>query len=109
MSYLSTTDFMALLRRTQDGAEIASMPGLDYVIAALSRASMFRLWIGQAPPTANQTMTVWLRPAPALMQSYVFQSVVLASDVVRPTTTLLAIQRNAPTATALVLPALVNR
>lgn len=64
MSYAPATDFIALLRLTNTGLEqLASMPGLDYVLAALARAGQFRLWTGQSAPTSNQNRTVWLKPA----------------------------------------------
>ena len=63
MSYTPSTDFLALLRSTAGGMRTAQMPGLDYVIAAMARAGMFSLSIGQTPPTSNQDETVWLKPA----------------------------------------------
>lgn len=63
MSYAPATDFLALVRKTSGGARVGQMPGLDYVISALSRADMFKLWTGQAAPIADQDTTVWLRPA----------------------------------------------
>lgn len=63
MSYTSSTDFLALLRQTNNGVRLLEMPGLDYLIAALSRAGLFRLWVSQDAPTTNQTTTAWLRPA----------------------------------------------
>lgn len=39
------------------------MPGLDYLVAAMSRMGLFSLWVGQTPPVVNQATTVWLRPA----------------------------------------------
>lgn len=63
MSYNSSTDFIALLRRTSNGVRLLEMPGLDYVIAGMSRAGMFRLWSGQMPPLTNAASTVWLKTA----------------------------------------------
>lgn len=63
MSYVTSTDFLALLRQTPNGVRAMQMPGLDYVITALSRAGLFRLWVSQTAPISNQTTTLWLRPA----------------------------------------------
>lgn len=141
MAYNTFTDFLALLRQTASGVETARTPGLDYLIAALARAGLFSLSIGQTPPTANQPSTVWLVPANpswtaegkvflwnAATQSYqlatpalwevllvapttttVFQSAAASANVVNVNTTLLAIQRNAPVATALTLPSVASR
>lgn len=134
MAYNPLTDFLALLRLASDGAHSERVPGLDYVVAALARIGQFRLSVGQTAPTSNQASTVWLKPAqpswtaegvvylwnsstaayelatPALWiaqlaaGSYSFQSVNAASGAVLAGTTLLAVQRAAPSATALVLP-----
>lgn len=141
MSYAPTSDFLALLRLTTGGAEFARMPGLDFVVAAMARTNLFRLWVGQTAPLSNQAITVWLQPAlPSWtaegnvflynadtaayelatsvlwsrlllspLSTYVFQSTGVASDIVENATTLLAVQRTNPAATALVLPALANR
>lgn len=63
MAYNATTDFLALIRRTANGARVLQMPGVDYVIAEMSRAGFFNLSVGQTAPTANQPTTVWFRPA----------------------------------------------
>ena len=63
MSYSPVTDFLALLRGTTDGAELARMPGLDYLLAGMQRAGLITLWTGQTAPTVNQASTVWLKPA----------------------------------------------
>jgi hypothetical protein len=63
MSYTPATDFLALIRSTTDGAEIAQAPTLDIVLAALARAGLFTLYVGQTAPTSNQTTTAWLQPA----------------------------------------------
>lgn len=63
MAYAPTTDFLALLRQTSGGIRTESMPGLDYVVAALARAGMFQLSVGQTPPTVNQPITAWLKPS----------------------------------------------
>lgn len=63
MSYNPLTDFLALLRQTGNGVRTERMPGLDYVVAAMARAGMFNLSVGQTAPTTNQATTVWLRPS----------------------------------------------
>lgn len=63
MSYTPSRDFTALLRQTDNGARLESMPGLDYVVAALARAGMFLLSIGQTAPTVDQAITAWFKPA----------------------------------------------
>lgn len=63
MSYDPTTDFLGLLRRSGGEVETARAPGLDIVLAALARAGLFKLSVGQVAPITNQATTVWLRPA----------------------------------------------
>ena len=63
MSYSNITDFLALIRQTSGGGRVESMPGLDYVVAAMSRMGMFSLSVGQTAPTVNQATTVWIKPA----------------------------------------------
>lgn len=138
MAYSPTTDFLALLRLTSGGVRTERMPGLDYVVAALARAGLFTLFVGQTAPTTNQAGTVWLLPAspswtaeglvflwnpgtleyevatPALWATLlstggVFQSVAGAAGVVGANTSLLAIQRANPAATALTLPSVTTR
>ncbi len=138
MSYDPVTDFLALLRRTASGVENERMPGLDYIVYALARAGLFRLYIGQSEPIVNQPTTVWLKTAlpswtaegivflwnsdigeyqqatPALWnallapksEEYSFQTLSSAAGVVLPGTSLFAIQRLGPLATAVVLPSL---
>lgn len=136
MAYDPLTDFLALLRQSADGVGFERMPGIDYVVSAMARAGMFRLSVGQTPPTSNQQSTVWFKPSvpswvtegivylwdastaayaiatPALWRTllapggYFFQSVTSASGVVPIGTTVLAVQRIAPANTALVLPSL---
>jgi hypothetical protein len=65
MSYDPTTDFLALLRQTSAGVRTERMPGLDYVIAAMVRAGIFAVQVGQTAPAINQSLTVWFKPAPA--------------------------------------------
>ena len=134
MAYNPLTDFIALLRLSGGVASMERMPGLDYAVAAMARAGLFSLSVGQTAPTSNQPTTVWLRPsvpswvaegtvflwnastgayAPAtpalwivLLSSggYAFQSAALANNAVNVGTTILAVQRAAPGATGLVLP-----
>lgn len=63
MSYSPLTDFIALLRQEGTAVELARMPGLDYVLSAMARAGMIRLWSGQEAPTSNQAATVWILPS----------------------------------------------
>lgn len=139
MSYDPTTDFLGLLRQLSSGVEQARMPGLDYVVSALARTGLFKLSVGQTPPSVNQPSTVWLKPsqpswvaegtvylwdasagAYALATSalwaalltpagYLFQSATAPSNVVGIGTSLVAVQRSAPTSTALVLPSVANQ
>lgn len=134
MSYDPATDFLGLLRLVSGGVRSERMPGLDYVIAALARAGMFSLSVGQTEPTANQATTVWLKPAlpswsaegafyiwnpvtqayniatPALWRTIfgsgasLFQSLPNANNVINSGVTLAAVQRVAPAVTAVVLP-----
>lgn len=140
MAYDPTTDFFGLVRQSGLTAEFARAPGLDMVVAALARAKLFNLSVGQSAPTVNQDSTVWLKPAEpswtaegvvylwdASTGGYViatpelwtalfvatatgsFQSVTGAAASILPATTLLAIERNGPTATALALPSVTTR
>lgn len=134
MSYNPLTDFLGLLRQDAGSVELERMPGLDYVVAALARAGLFSLSVGQTAPTSNQSTTVWLKPSvpswvaegtvflwnasagayelatPALWNvifspaGYAFQSVAGITNAINAGTTILAVRRAAPTATALVLP-----
>lgn len=63
MAYAPNIDFLALLRQTSGGVRAARVPGLDYVVAAMARAGLFLLVVGQVAPTSNQAATVWLKPA----------------------------------------------
>ena len=63
MTYNPATDFLALSRATGGGVRSAQMPGLDFVVDALSRTGMFNLSISQTAPTANQAQTAWFQPA----------------------------------------------
>ncbi len=77
MSYTPLTDFLALLRQTSGGERLASVPGLDYVVSALSRAGLFQLLVGQTAPTVNQATTVWLQPS---VPSWVTEGIVFLWD-----------------------------
>jgi hypothetical protein len=138
MSYNPTTDFLTLSRLAASSVAFAEMPGLDFTVAALARAGLISLSVGQTAPTANQPATAWFKPAlpswtaegmlflwnaaigayapatPVLWVAmlsgstgYSFQSVAAGVAAVNVGTTLLAVQRTAPVATALVLPSLV--
>jgi hypothetical protein len=139
LSYSPITDFLSLLRQSAAGEEILSMPGLDYVVAAMARAGLFTLSVGQTAPLTNQQTTVWLKPsvpswvaegtvylwnaatgayAPATSalwtalltpSGYLFQSVTTGSVPIGTGVTLAAIQRAAPTATILALPDLLSQ
>lgn len=139
MTYNPLTDFIGLIRNIGGSASVARMPGLDYVVAAMARAGVFRLWTGQSPPTMNQSTTVWLVPSspswvaegvvflwnsltgayepatPALWDVLlagnpnVFQSAAVAAARVDDATSLLAVQRVAPVATSLTLPNIAAR
>jgi len=134
MSYNPATDFMGLLRLVGSGVRSERMPGLDYIVAALARAGMFALSVGQVAPTANQSSTFWFKPAipswsaegtlyiwnpitgayqaatPALWQAFlspsgsVFQSLAVANNTINPGVSLAAVQRAAPANTAVLLP-----
>lgn len=73
MAYSSTTDFLALLRNSGGVARLEQIPGLDYVVAAMARAGMFRVYVGQSAPTVNQATTVWLQTS---LPSWVAEGVV---------------------------------
>lgn len=137
MSYNPVTDFLATIRNGNGAASLAEVPGLDYVVAALARAGLIRLSVGQAAPLVNQTTTAWFKPAlpswtaegvlylwnpvagayaPATPvtwtaflsgSGYSFQSVAANAGAINAGTSLLAIQRVAPISTALLLPNLI--
>lgn len=62
MSYAPSTDFLGLLRQTSGGVRAERMPGLDYVVSALSRAGFFQVSVSATAPTINQATTAWFRP-----------------------------------------------
>lgn len=140
MAYNPATDFFGLMRLNAGAITPARAPGLDIVVAALARAGLFKLHVGQSPPLSDQDTTVWLLPAEpswtaegtvwlwdAISQQYLaatpelwdalfvtttagsFQKVTGAANTVAAATTLLAIQRIGPTATALALPSVAQR
>lgn len=139
MSYNPLTDFLGLLRLNAGVASAERMPGLDWAVAALARAGLITLSVGQTPPLVDQPTTVWFKPSvpswvaegtvflwnaamgayqpatPALWNmllapsGYFFQSVSGASNVISSGVTILAIQRTAPLSTALVLPSLASQ
>lgn len=141
MSYTPTTDFLALLRQTSGGVRVESMPGLDFVVAALARSGLFTISTGQTAPTTNQASTAWFKPAspswsaegalylwnaatsqyePATMalwtaflasgvSGYSFQNVAATAAAIIAGTSLLAVQRVNPVATALTLPPLAQQ
>jgi hypothetical protein len=134
MSYNPATDFIGLLRLVGSGVRSERMPGLDYVVAALARAGMFAMSIGQTAPTVNQASTFWFQPAipswtaegtlyiwnpvagayqqatPALWRAFlspsgsVFQSLAAANNTINPGVSLAAVQRAAPVNTTVQLP-----
>jgi len=63
MSYTPSTDFVGLYRNGGGGVLPAEMPGLDFVVAALARAGLITLFVGQTAPTVNQETTAWFKPA----------------------------------------------
>ena len=136
MSYNPATDFIGLLRLVGSAVRSERMPGLDYVVAALARAGLFTLSVGQTAPTSNQASTFWFQPAipswtaegvlyiwnpvaglyqpatPALWQAFlspsgsVFQSLAGANNVINPGVSLAAVQRAAPAVTNVQLPSI---
>lgn len=139
MSYDPTTDFLGLLRLTGATVRSERMPGLDWLVSAMYRAGLFALTVSQTAPTVNQSTTVWLKPyipswqaegtvylwnpvalayqpaTPSLWQiflsptGYVFQSLPNANNVVNAGTSIAAVQRAAPAATAIALPTIADQ
>lgn len=62
MTYTPSTDLLALLRNTANGERVTSVPGLDWVVAALARAGLITLVVSQTAPTVNQAITAWFKP-----------------------------------------------
>lgn len=63
MPYNPVTDFMVLGSKAPAGVTLEQMPGLDYVVAALARAGIVALHVGQSAPTSNQASIVWVKPS----------------------------------------------
>lgn len=63
MPYSPTADFLGLMRQQVDGVSLERMPGLDYVVAALARAGLIKVFIGQSAPMTNRPVTAWFKPA----------------------------------------------
>lgn len=63
MPYNPSSDFVGLWRAVSGGVEKAEMPGMDFVIAAMTRAGLMRTVISQTAPTVNQRTTAWFKPA----------------------------------------------
>ena len=63
MPYNPTTDLVGLWRTAPGGVTKAELPGLDFVVQAMSRAGLMRTVTSATAPTANQSTTAWFRPA----------------------------------------------
>ncbi len=63
MVYVPGTDFVGLWRAVTGGSQKAEMPGLDFVIDALERSGLFNISISGTAPVANESTTMWFRPA----------------------------------------------
>ena len=63
MPYNPSSDLVGLWRAISGGVEKAEMPGLDFVVAAMSRAGLMRTVTSQTAPTVNQSTTAWFKPA----------------------------------------------
>lgn len=63
MSYNPTTDFPGMLRLVGSSLRSERVPGLNFVVDALSRMGFVSLFVGQTAPTVNQASTVWFQPA----------------------------------------------
>lgn len=64
MSFNSATDLLALWRQTSGGdVRAGRMPGVDYIVAALSRLGLINVSTGQTEPALNKSTTVWVKPA----------------------------------------------
>lgn len=139
MSYDPTVDFLGLSRLVSGAVRAERMPGLDYTVAALARAGLISLSVGQTAPIVNQPTTAWFRPSvpswvaegtlflwdptllayalatPALWTAllapgaYLFQSVTTPTAAVASNVTLLGIQRASPATTGITLPPVATR
>lgn len=63
MPYNPSSDLVGLWRAISGGVEKGEMPGLDFVVAAMSRAGLMRTVTSQTAPTVNQSTTAWFKPA----------------------------------------------
>lgn len=63
MAYNATTDFVAIWRLVLGAVSKVEMPGLDFVLSALSRSGLITLSVSAIAPVANQSITAWLQPA----------------------------------------------
>lgn len=63
MAFNPATDFLGLWRNIAGQVSKLEMPGLDYVVAALSRAGVISLAVSATAPVANQSTTAWLQAA----------------------------------------------
>lgn len=63
MVYNPATDFVGLWRSILGTVSKTEMPGLDFVLAAMSRAGLITLSVSATPPLANQSTTAWLQAA----------------------------------------------
>jgi|SRR5580765_334159 hypothetical protein len=63
MTYNAATDFVGLMRAVTGGVQKGEMPGLDFMISALSRSGLINVSISASQPVANQATTMWFAPA----------------------------------------------
>jgi hypothetical protein len=82
MAYDPATDFFGLWRNNGAGFSKLAMPGLDVVVAALSRAGLINLSVSATAPVANQDVTAWLQAA---VPSYSAEGVLRLWDPVAAT------------------------
>lgn len=63
MTYNPATDFLSLWRNIAGQVSKVEIPGLDFVVAALARASLITLSVSATAPVSNQPTTAWLKTA----------------------------------------------
>jgi hypothetical protein len=63
MTYTPSTDFVGLMRAVTGGVQKGEIPGLDFMISALSRSGLINVTISLTEPVANQSTTMWFVPA----------------------------------------------
>jgi hypothetical protein len=63
MSYNASTDYIGLWRAVTGGAQKGEMPGLDWLVSAMSRSGLFHITISATQPVSNQAATMWFAPA----------------------------------------------